>query len=117
MANSLIEIPGYNLIRQDRDWNNTPNSLPKRGGGVGAFINTNHGFSLQHLQLYNRKSNYLECLLLEIYFEHCKNITSGVVYRPPSGNVSKFCEELTDIFQDIIDLTGSDVFRRFQYVI
>ena len=107
--NSLLQIPGYNLVRQDRTWNDIPNTLPKRGGGIGAFISTKYGYSSQHLQHYNRNTNYLECLWLEIIFEHCKNITLGIVYRPPAGNVNMFCEELTDIVQDITNMMGNDV--------
>ena len=106
-----LTIPYFKflVVRQDRTWNDIPNTLPPRGGGIGALISTKYGYSSQHLQHYNRNTNYLECLWLEIIFEHCKNITLGIVYRPPAGNVNMFCEELTDIVQDITNMMGNDV--------
>ena len=93
--NSLIETLGYNLIRQDRQWNDTPLTTPKRGGGIGAFIKICHSYSTSHLQRHNRNCVDIECLWVEIHFEHCKHITLGVIYRPPSGDVSRFCEDLS----------------------
>ena len=107
---SLLALPGYNIVRQDRAWSDAPNTPPKRGGGIGAFIKSGQGFSTQHLAQYNRSSKYIECLWLELYFEHCKNITLGIIYRPPSGNIPKFCEELTDLTQIIANRNHNEVF-------
>ena len=47
---------------------------------------------------------------IEIYFEHCKNIILGIIYRPPSGDITRFCEELTDIVNDVSTNTNKDIF-------
>ena len=34
IPNYIIETTNYNIIRQDRTWNNNDSALPKRGGGI-----------------------------------------------------------------------------------
>ena len=108
--NSLLQIAGYDLLRQDRNWNDIPNAPPKRGGGIGAFIKSKHKFSTQHLNRYNKNTKHIECLWFEILLEKCKNVIIGVVYRPPSGCSVQFCDDLTEMAQDITALSRSELF-------
>ena len=41
----MINIDGYNLVRNDRKWNNVQNRTPKSGGGVGVKIKESYIFS------------------------------------------------------------------------
>ena len=38
IPDKMISIDGYNLVRNDRKWNNVQSSTSKRAGGVGVNI-------------------------------------------------------------------------------
>ena len=43
----------------------------------------------------------MECVWIEITRPNAKNIVIGTIYRPPSGNVSSFCDKLIEITNDV----------------
>ena len=106
----LIHIDHYNLIRLDRNWNEGRSKMPKRGGGVGAYIHEDLVYNAESYATYNVSKKHIECLWVEIIRKHAKNIIIGIVYRPPDGNVKMFCEELTNQVNNIIDVKTTDIF-------
>ena len=72
ISNSELFIPGYQLVRRDRD---------RHGGGVGLYIRDNLSFSL----LFSHPS--AELLIVELNLRH-SSMLCGVFYRPPSSDGS-----------------------------
>ena len=72
ISNSELFIPGYQLVRRDRDLH---------GGGVGLYIRDNLSFSL----LFSHPS--AELLVVELNLRH-SSMLCGVFYLPPSSDGS-----------------------------
>ena len=83
IPNYLIETNNYNILRQDRTWNNNGSTTPKRGGGIGAYIKNDFVTLTTHLSKYNRNNNNIESFWFEIIMPNSKNIIVCVLYRPP----------------------------------
>ena len=94
IPDSMIRVNGYNLVCFDRQWkeNNMPHV--KKGGGVGMYINEELAYSTDLLMEFNVSSKDIECGWVKIIMKNAKDIVIGVVYRPPSGDIDKFCETL-----------------------
>ena len=88
----LYTMPGYNSFYQDTIANK------KKGTGVAIYIhnslnatiNAKHSFINEHI----------ETLFITITNNE-KPVTFGVVYRPPSGNITKFNEYLGSIVEEL----------------
>ena len=79
ILDSEINIPGYNIIRKDRN---------THGGGVVIYIR-------EHLCFTNRNdlvSKNLEMICIEINNPHCRSFLLSVWYRPPNSEISLFNE-------------------------
>ena len=110
IPNYLIETTNYNILRQDRTWNNNGSTTPKRGGGIGGYIKNDFVTLTTHLSKYNRNNNNIESFWFEIIMPNSKNVIVCVLYRPPDGNISEFCEILT-ADTNAISITGNkDIF-------
>ena len=101
MDNTLLEVPGYNFVRCDLSWSSNGHNNPKRGGGIGVYIKNTLSFSLNNMSLYNRSCNDIEMLWLELHLPFSKNVLLGTIYRPPDGNVTEFCDTLTNTVNDL----------------
>ena len=110
IPNYLIETTNYNILRQDRIWNNNGSNTPKRGGGIGAYIKTDFVTLTTHLSKYNRNNNNIESFWFEVIMPNSKNVIVCVLYRPPDGNISEFCEILTTDTNDISITGNKDIF-------
>ena len=68
----------------------------KRGGCVGAYIHNSLNFTCVTLLHLNTSQKFIESLWFEINREPAKNLVICVIYRPPNGDTSAFCERLTE---------------------
>lgn len=83
---SLIDIPNYTFIRNDR--------LDKRGGGVGFYIK--HGFCYSVRSDLSNISPHFESLFIEV--KNCKDtVVIGTIYRPPANSIPSFNEDLSKL--------------------
>ena len=110
LDNSLLNVNGYNQLRHDRTWSDTDNGIPKRGVGTGSYIKQKYNFSISGFEGYNYNSSYLELFWLEVIMPHSKNVVIGTLYRPPSGNITQFCDKLTDICNDLTTRGNANIF-------
>ena len=110
VENNLIHINDYNVVRNDRNWRDTNTSSPKRGGGVGAYIHNSLNFSCDKLSHMNISKKYMESIWFEINREKAKNLVIGVIYRPPNGDVTTFCELLTEQVNSVIEARNVDLY-------
>ena len=70
-------------------WTSTgTNRSSKSGGGVGLYVSNNLNFKIRD-DISGLNDGVMETLFIEIIRPHGKNFIIGVIYRPPSQNVSK----------------------------
>ena len=104
----LLDIPLYDMIRQDRNWEGCREN--KRGGGVALYLKQGIKYSTAELQKFNFSSQNMEILWVTIKNDNQRKIIIGTLYRPPQGNVKEFVEALTVVVNDIVDGTKADIF-------
>ena len=85
----LYEIPEYTTIHVTR---------PKKGGGVSLYVHS----SLEYTVLSEMSiiTEYLECVFIEVNartMTQNKKIIVGIVYRPPSTNITTFTEHVMNV--------------------
>ena len=89
--NSNFDLPNYESIHMER-------KTGKKGGGVLLFIKSNLNYK------YRNELSVSDCdseiLTIEILNKKVKHFIISVCYRPPSGDETKFNENLNKIFQD-----------------
>lgn len=95
----LVNIPGYNMIRRDREG--------RRGGGVLSYIHNSINFS----HLTNLCNTLSESISIIICQPKAKPFITSVVYRPPNSPVSwshSFSDYISECnkLQDEIIVTG-----------
>ena len=104
----LLDIPLYDMIRQDPNWEGCRGN--KRGGGVALYLKQGIKYSTAELQIFNVSSQNMEILWVTIKNDNQRKIIIGTLYRPPQGNVKEFVEALTVVVNDIVDGTKADIF-------
>lgn len=84
--NEIIDVPGYNFVRQDRH---------SRGGGVGLYIKNQFIYDI----LRGESVDVVEHLWVKL---ECgaKTLIIGTVYRPPNANNNEFISYLEDMLID-----------------
>ena len=113
MPDKLLEIEGYETVRQDRTWrdvgtNGTQN--PKKGGGLVCYINKGIKYSDLNLKHLNSSSKDLEMMWVKLSLENVRPIVIVTVYRPPQGSYKQCCDLISEAF-DRADLKdNSDIF-------
>ena len=103
VGDDLIHIEGYNVIRNDRSWMEGSKRVPKKGGGVGAYIHKSMNYTTDSLAHLNTSQNYIESLWFEINSVNAKTLVICVIYRPPNGDVQNFCDCLTEQVNSVIE--------------
>ena len=89
---NLVEFPKYNmfnLIREDG----------RRGGGVGILVDRK--YNTKQVDNLSFSNDSLECLFVEIT-HGCNRILIGSIYRPPSGDVTRYFESLENLMSSIV---------------
>lgn len=95
---SIINIPGYDIVRRDRDRN---------GGGVAIYIRT----TINYKNLIELIPENLEAICIKIHKPKSKPIIIVTWYRPPNSNITilnnfeMLLQKLDDINIDFI-ITG-----------
>ena len=77
---SLLQIPGYNIFRQDYAFN--------KGGGVAIFIRKE--FSTKQVKNDLPTQENIEDLWINVQYRKNPSFLIGVVYRHPNGNQNTF---------------------------
>ena len=91
MPDEFVELANYKLVRNDRVWNNNPNSIhPKKGGGVCLYIRDNIDFDSEKYKPFNRSSKDIEMQWVILPHHFSKDTLIINAYRPPSGDIAKF---------------------------
>ena len=92
---NCCDLPGY---KAEYIYRHT-----KVGGGVALYIIDNIAY---HARLDITKLNdYIDCQFIEIHKDsiaYGKDIIVGVIYRPPSSDINKFIDEISNIL-DILN--------------
>ena len=108
-TNLITLSSDYTFYRNDRKWTDLNLNTPKKGGGVGLFINSKLNSCGDALARMNICSKNLESQWVIIKQPHCKQIVIGNIYRPPQGNIDSFIEILEENVGNI-DLTKVELF-------
>ena len=103
IPNSSVTLAGYSFFRQDRGHLQQSN---KRGGGLIVYVkNTLSNYAYLIVPPCKVTPN-LEQLWIEITKPYYKRQVICVIYRPPSGNLTEFSQELCQSI-DLIDCGSS----------
>ena len=110
IPNNMIEIPGYSCNRLDRSW--LENGNIKKGGGVCCYIKSEICHSASDFNELNCSSKDIEICWITLNIPLCRRIVLGIVYRPPQGNVKKFCDTMDEHIENILDKSpiSTDIF-------
>ena len=104
----------YDFIRLDRNWNDLDGNEPKRGGGLGCYINNNLQYSDMDFNYLNKSSKDIEIQWISIRQKTNKVVLIGNIYRPPQGNTQLFIDFLDNILSDL-DLQKIEVILMGDY--
>ena len=113
IPDKVVEIEGYEIIRQDRAWRdrvNAENKDPKRGGGLACFIRKGIKYSDSSLKHLNVSSEDLEMMWIKVTLENVRPIVIVTAYRPPQGNSKRCCELIGDSFDRANMKDNTDMF-------
>ena len=106
ISDTLLTFNGYKSYRQDRQGND---NVKQRGGGLMVYIKDPiFGFS-NIIPLLCKISVNLEQLWFEICKPNYKRQIICVLYRPPSGSVPKFVEEISASIDQLEQSTGIEL--------
>ena len=109
IPDELIDIKGYNVIRNDRNWHDEPNSTNiKKGGGVCMYLKDCLKYKVDVLPKLTISSRDIECQNVELLLTNQKNVLIVSLYRPPNGNIETFSNIIEAALHDI-DLPKKDV--------
>ena len=78
-SNGLVSIPGYSLVRKDRNAD---------GGGVAFYIREGISYTIRNDLVKER----LELLVVEIIKPHSRPLLVSTWYRPPNSPAEVFAE-------------------------
>ena len=109
LDSKLISIPGYNLIRLDRNWTENGNNI-KKGGGLCIYIKNGLDYNDTIFSKNNLSSSDIEMQWVELRVKNMKKIILINVYRPPSGIYKNFCDGIYDSVTNSSIKDNSDIF-------
>ena len=96
IPDAAIAIPGYNVVRQDR---NHPGG--KKGGGLCIYISTI--FKIEFLDdCFNQVTQDYEPIGVSLKHTHIKPFNIIGIYRPPNGNQHVFIKHLNENLTNLI---------------
>ena len=99
---SSINIGGFTVIRQDRHIN-----VNKKGGGICIYVK--NSFMFDRIDEICNVSPDCELMGIRVKMGYIKPCYILGVYRPPTGNMSKFMDGLNVVLNDL-DLTKTELF-------
>lgn len=89
MPNHLINIPGFNLVRLDRE-------ATKRGGGILMYIREDLTWDLLE-PMYNISNKNIELLNVVIHRKCLRSICVSAIYLPPKGSMADAVNHLDSV--------------------
>ena len=99
IPSDVISIPGFTFYRQDRGMG--------RGGGVGVYVSKKLNVQIID-DIDITPSVHLEHIWLKVKLKG-KALVFGNIYRPPSGNLNFFINQLDDILSQIVHIVDDIV--------
>ena len=99
---SAISIDGFSIIRQDRY-----DTLTKKGGGICMYIKNDYSYDNMS-ELCEITPNY-EMLGIKVKIRNIKPFYILGTYQPPSGNMGKFIDWLSNSLNNI-DYNRTELF-------
>ena len=85
MPNSMIQLPGYRMFRQDRKGE----SVKVRGGGIVIYVAQGIVDFFNVDRTISTCTKDLEQCWAKLDIPHMRSIRLGIVYRSPSGIVEE----------------------------
>lgn len=98
-ADELFVVDGYNLFRFDRDLKHRHGSI-MHGGGIAIYVKDRYIVETDKTKIL---CTDLEACKITISNEFMKKIHLCVVYRPPSGNLIKAMNQLSELTNEFTD--------------
>lgn len=92
ILNNITSIPGFTFYRQDRGMG--------RGGGVGVYVSKKLNVQIID-DIDITPSAHLEHIWLKVKLK-TKTLVLGNIYRPPSGNLNFFINQLDEILSQLV---------------
>ena len=86
-------IEGYNFIQRKREH--------KSGGGIALYIKDNLNAVIRDDINNGNNTDSIESLFVEIQNPNGKNMTVGVIYRPPNNKINEYEESISSILAKI----------------
>ena len=108
LPSKVINIPNYNLIRLDRNWEE--NGEIKKGGGLCMYIKNGINFSDTTLSDLNLSTIDIEIHWVTIKLPKLREIVIGNVYRPPQGNLKPFFKHINLCLDNLKSKDNRDIF-------
>src|SRR6218665_2944796 len=105
---TTISIPGYNFIHKSRS--------DGRWGGVGFFIKSGIEFHQIESEWSKSKADAYESMFVKLKQKTGKDITVGVIYRPPGDGLDLFNQEFDSLLCHL-SRTKSNAFITLHYSI
>ena len=97
-----ITIDRFSVVRHDRDTSRT-----KKGGGICIYIKNTFTFTI--LFFFGLISPDIEIIGVKVKIKHIKPCYVFCTYRPPSGNMKNFIEQVK-LTLNTFDFTRSELF-------
>ena len=90
LTDNILNIPGYKLVRFDRNWEENGNV--KKGGGLCMYIKQNLSFNDSKVSTLNVSSKDIEIQWMVLKFSNMRDMYIANIYRPPQGNTKQCCK-------------------------
>ena len=99
IPDKFIEIPGYQIVRQDRN-RIAYGDKKKRGGGLVTYISNKIEKYINRIDL-QQNNEHIESQWIELQMPYQKKYIIGNIYRPPNGDIDKALEQLNSSIEKI----------------
>ena len=108
IPDNLINIPGYNLLRNDRQTQHL-NGQNKRGGGIVIYCRNDLNFTQLTGPPFTISNEHIETIVTLFQEKMTKKCYIITLYRPPNGDVENFCEQIDNLCKSLPDRENSDL--------
>ena len=108
IPDNLINIPGYNLLRNDRQIQHL-NGQNKRGGGIVVYCRNDLNFTQLTGPPFTISNEHIETIVTLFQEKMTKKCYIITLYRPPNGDVENFCEQIDNLCKSLPDRENSDL--------
>ena len=105
---NLINIPGYNLLRSDRQTQHL-NGRTKRGGGIVIYCKNNLNLTQLTGPPFTVSNEHIETIVSLFQEKMTKKCYIITLYRPPNGDVENCCEQVDKLCKSLPDRENSDI--------